>query len=60
MIFLRDDVPDYTWTTGNNAALSHIRTIDRGASGEVHEVALRSKEILNPKLRNILTGNVYQ
>ena len=39
MIFLLDGVTDYTWTTGNNVDLSHIRIIDRGASGEVHEVA---------------------
>lgn len=59
MMFLQGGLSDYTWTTGNDAALSHIRIIDRGASGEVHEVALRSKETVNLKLRNTLTGNVY-
>jgi len=28
---------DYTWTTGNNSAISHVRLIDSGAAGEVHE-----------------------
>jgi hypothetical protein len=31
-------VMDYTWTTGNDSAISHIRVIDSGAGGEVHEV----------------------
>jgi len=29
---------DYSWTRGDNAAISHVRIIDSGASGEVHEV----------------------
>jgi hypothetical protein len=29
---------DYIWTRGDNSAISHLRKIDAGAYGEVHEV----------------------
>ena len=29
---------DYIWTRGENSAISHLRKIDAGAYGEVHEV----------------------
>lgn len=29
---------DYAWTSGNDAGISHVRMIDKGAGGEVHEV----------------------
>ena len=31
---------DYTWTAGDESTISHVRVIDSGAGGEVHEVAL--------------------
>jgi hypothetical protein len=31
---------DYTWTAGDDPIISHVRIIDSGAGGEVHEVAL--------------------
>ena len=31
---------DYTWTAGEESTISHVRVIDSGAGGEVHEVAL--------------------
>ena len=30
----------FAWTIGNDSALSHVRLIDSGAAGEVHEVNL--------------------
>jgi len=29
---------DYSWTTDNDTEFSHVRLIDFGSSGEVHEV----------------------
>ena len=29
---------DHSWTIGNDPALTHVRAIDSGASGEVHAV----------------------
>ena len=34
---------DYNWTTNNEPAISHLRLIDSGASGEVHKVSPDSK-----------------
>jgi len=34
-------VEDHDWTTGNDPELSHVRIIDRGAVGDVHEVRVR-------------------
>jgi hypothetical protein len=39
-IDLTDDV---NWTLGNNSDLSYRRSIDSGATGEVHEVSPNSK-----------------
>jgi hypothetical protein len=33
------DDEDLSWTTGNDPDLSHVRSIDAGASGDVHEVS---------------------
>jgi hypothetical protein len=33
-----DMTPDCSWTTGDDVNLCHIRIIDRGGFGEVHEV----------------------
>jgi hypothetical protein len=30
---------DYSWTAGNDPGVIHVRLIDCGATGEVHEVA---------------------
>jgi hypothetical protein len=30
---------DYSWTTNNEPAISHLQLIDSGASGEVHKVS---------------------
>jgi len=29
---------DFSWTTGSDTTISHIRKIGSGASGEVHQV----------------------
>lgn len=34
----------YAWTTDNDPSLSHVRKIDSGASGEVHEASPQYKE----------------
>jgi hypothetical protein len=31
---------DYSWTAGNDPGVIHVRLIDCGATGEVHEVAV--------------------
>ena len=37
---------DYLWTSGDDSALSHLRKIDAGAYGEVHEVLQSSQKVL--------------
>ena len=37
---------DYSWTAGNDPGVVHIRLIDCGATGEVHEVS-RSSSFTN-------------
>lgn len=32
------EIDDFSWIIGKNNVLSHIRMIDRGGAGEVHEV----------------------
>jgi len=39
-MFAAAEVLDYRWTVGNDKGLSHLRIIDSGASGEVHEVSI--------------------
>ena len=33
------DEDDYTWACGNDSAMSHVRVIDKGGGGEVHEAS---------------------
>ena len=47
---------DYTWTCGNDIAIIHIRAIDAGSGGEVHEVRLfYPKSLLGINVSSCLT-----
>src|SRR5436190_1818295 len=46
-VFLHPAPLDYTWTSGNDSSFTHLRAIAAGASGEVHEVSPRFKDIRN-------------
>ena len=35
-------IQDFTWTSSDESEISHIRIIDSGAGGEVHQVVLLS------------------
>src|SRR5579859_1064751 len=56
-------VDDYRWTTGGDSSLMHVRKIDAGASGEVHEVislstnlTIQIRDEVNDKVDHLL-GN---
>lgn len=36
---------DFVWTTGGDENIEHMRLIDTGATGEVHQVTLRQKDV---------------
>jgi hypothetical protein len=38
----QDQEDDFSWTTGGESGLTHVRQIDQGGSGEVHAVQARN------------------